>query len=184
MAEFELIGKILDAYVNAHPLIGQIPSFITKRRGPLRIIDRDKVLEQPTSTIISEPIKIELNIIRNSKITEYRKILTNSAISFREINTKNFYRMLDETIEASGNVFEVKQEKPFFDVANDMLDSYPIQFDDYGNPKLPQFIAKNPEINERLQKLQPTPEQEFRFKEILERKRTEYFAAKRTRRLS
>ena len=56
-------------------------------------------------------------------------------------------------------------------------------FDDDGNPQYPTLVLP-PAAIERLKKLEFTPEQEKRRKQIIEEKRARFNAGKRTRRLS
>jgi hypothetical protein len=64
-----------------------------------------------------------------------------------------------------------------------MLEKMYIEFDEEGQPKLPSLVM-HPNLYEKVKEIKPTKEQEKTRAEIIERKRSEYNAQKRTRRLS
>ena len=64
-----------------------------------------------------------------------------------------------------------------------MLERMEIEFDEHGEPILPTMIGP-PAIAVKIEDNPITPEQEQRKAEILARKKTEFYAKKRTRRLS
>lgn len=71
------------------------------------------------------------------------------------------------------------QDRDFFDVFADALETIDTTFDDKGRPNL--TIVMHPDQVEGLRGKKPTPEQEARINAILNRKREEWHASRRRR---
>lgn len=90
---------------------------------------------------------------------------------------------MDEITNATGNVVRADGQPISWDLISDMLEKMPLDFDEQGNPLMPTMYA-SPEGAAQAREMTPTPEQQLRRSEIIERKRAEFYAQKRTRRLS
>ena len=94
-----------------------------------------------------------------------------------------FFEYLGRVCEATGNVIDGKGQPFSFDLVLDALDKIQIDFDEAGNPEIPTMVL-HPELMEKLKKQPPTDEQIRRREEIINRKRGEYNARRRTRQIS
>ena len=88
---------------------------------------------------------------------------------------------ISQITEATGNTVSA-EGRPFFDALLELLETTDLTFDEDG--KLEQVLVTHPDTAERIQGLEPTPEQSAALNALLERKRGEFDAAKRRRRLS
>jgi len=97
--------------------------------------------------------------------------------------SKSFFKGLADITNATGNVLNA-EGKPFsYDMFLDLLDMVEIDFDEKGNPNYPTLII-SPQIEEKIKNTKPTLVQIKREQEIVARKKAEFDAKKRTRRLS
>ncbi|OGO39420.1 MAG: hypothetical protein A2W35_13385 [Chloroflexi bacterium RBG_16_57_11] len=176
------ISKVLIGFFSLHPLYGKMPLFSTRHGGPIRNIPGDNPLDQQME-LISIQGSLEFDSIRNSDITTFTIFLFNLAESHIVGFSKEFYKVLNEIIGATGNVFDAGGQPFSFDQYLDMLEKIEIEFKENNEPIFPTIVAP-PELFERICNLSLTPEQEERLGEIIEKKRQVYDAQKRTRRLS
>jgi hypothetical protein len=183
VAEFNLISSVLDNIVKSHPIIGQIPVIPTHHRGLTRVVDGDVVIDQPPF-LLTQLLGIDKDIIRNSKIEEYANVIRVKGNSFKDSTARKFYETIDSITKTTGNVFDFNNGLGVFDAINTFLEANEMVFDSEGNPILHKFFVEDPALNEKLQQLQPSMEQEEKFRSIIERKRNEFYTQKRTRRLS
>lgn len=182
-ANAKFIGDLSGALSAQDSIIGQIPTRVTEHRGPMRlIVDEQKELDQFTEQI-EAILSIEFTMIANTKVEAYIMKLYAWAEAMLAAKFKKMFKTMVETTKSVSNYYDASsQQKPFWDVFNDMVEGMQMFFDEDGNYNLDFFL--NSETYDRVMKIERTPEQEHRFKNILERKKADYFAKKRTRRLS
>jgi hypothetical protein len=94
---------------------------------------------------------------------------------------KHFFEVFSKTTEAVGNVVDASGMN-VNDAQIEMLKNLEMRFDKEGNHNY-EFIV-HPETARKLRENPPTPEQMQRWEEAMNAKREEYYAQKRTRRLS
>ena len=91
---------------------------------------------------------------------------------------------LDRKLEAAGQTIDAAGRPLSWDVVLDAFDKMDWDFDETGQPK-PKTLFAGPAAAAKLEALPPpTPEQEARFVEMMERKRGEDVARRGTRWLS
>jgi hypothetical protein len=92
------------------------------------------------------------------------------------------FAYLSRVCAATGNVVD-GQGQPFsFDLVLDVLDKIQIDFDEAGNPEMPTMVL-SPDLFEKIKMRPPTQEQVKRRDEIIKRKREEFDAQRRTRKI-
>jgi len=82
---------------------------------------------------------------------------------------------ISEVCDASGQTIDA-EGRDFVDVMIETLETIDISFDENGEHNL--TIVMHPDTLAKLQDKQPTPEQEARIQQILERRREEWNASR------
>jgi len=94
----------------------------------------------------------------------------------------HFFEVIKRASDAAGTAIDAGG-KPFdFEMWLEMLGKVDFDFDDQGNPDLPTLIM-HPDQAKRLQAVPPTVQQQKAFADLIERKRSEYHARQRHRKL-
>lgn len=101
--------------------------------------------------------------------------------SFASQAKKALFETVGLTTEAVGNSHALAGRN-IWEAQLEMMESVEWHFDENGNHNY-QFYC-HPDVGKKLAENPPTPEQEKRMEELIKRKRAEYYAKKRTRRLS
>lgn len=101
--------------------------------------------------------------------------------SFASQAKKALFETVGLTTEAVGNSHALAGRN-FWDAQLEMMESLEWHFDEDGNHNY-EFYC-HPDVGKKLAENPPTPEQDKRVEELISRKREEYYAKKRTRRLS
>ncbi len=95
-----------------------------------------------------------------------------------------FFRNLAAVLDAAGQTVDAAGAPFSHDLLLDAIEGVEITFNDDGTPNMPTMFI-NPGMVKELEALPPaTPEQDARFEAIMIRKREDFFARKRSRRLS
>lgn len=181
-AENELMSKVMSGMIALDPLLGSIPVLPSAHGGPTRNVRDPRVLDQD-GILISHQISIHHDIIRNTLIDEFLTELIKLAQAFRDSQAKDFFASMEEITDATGNTIDANGQHLSMDLIIDSLERLPIEFDEEGNALLPSIIV-HPHMAEHLRNLVTTPEQDARFRTMIDKKKVEFYAAQRTRRLS
>ncbi|MBN1219905.1 MAG: hypothetical protein JXM69_13330 [Anaerolineae bacterium] len=181
-AMLRFTDQVVKGFFSVDPLFGLMPWRSTEHYGPVRNVRGALPLDQ-TMPVIEAESSINMDTIHNTEIEDYVQFLAELATSSIQAFAPEFFKGLGEVTNAVGTSLDARG-KPFsFDMLNDALERLYIEFDEEGEPILPALVM-HPMMVERIRNMKPTPEQEKRHAEIMERKKTEYYAKKRTRRLS
>lgn len=172
----------MDGFVSLDPLFGQMPRLTSTHQGPVRNVRGTTPLDQ-ASMQIEIGAELTTDAIRHTNIEEHTAFLTRLAEANIASLAPQVFKGIEEITNATGNVVNAGG-KPFsWDHFNDVIEKMSLEFDDDGNPLLPTMVV-HPNQFEKIKSIEPTPEQLSRKSEIIERKRAEFYAQKRTRRLS
>ena len=99
---------------------------------------------------------------------------------------RDLFRVLDETTQESGNVFDA-EGKPFYpELLLEAIERIPIEFDDEGNPKLPTIIvnpAQMERFKEKLTEWESDPVLRDRYVAIMRKKKEEWLDRENNRKL-
>jgi hypothetical protein len=176
------IDKVVDGFINLDPFFSQIPKIVSSHSGPIRNVRIPESLDQKLTPI---EIRLELKgeVIKNTQFEDFTMFLVRFADERNSSIARLFFEKMEKVATAVGNTVQA-EGKPFsWDYVNIMLEKMYIEFDEEGQPKLPSLVM-HPNLYEKVKEIKPTKEQEKTRAEIIERKRSEYNAQKRTRRLS
>jgi hypothetical protein len=91
-----------------------------------------------------------------------------------------FFAFMHKVTEDAGQVIDARGRPLTHDLVLDMFEKLQIDFDEDGQPQMPTIVVP-PKVYEKLG--EPTPEQMKRRDEIIERKRSEFLARRRVRKL-
>lgn len=93
---------------------------------------------------------------------------------------RQFFEFMNKVTEDAGQVVDAGGRPLSHDLILDMFEKLQVDFDEDGNPEMPMIVLQ-PKAFEKLG--EPTPEQLKRRDEIIERKRREFAARRRVRKL-
>lgn len=181
-AMLRFIERVVMGFLSVDPLFGAMPWKSTEHRGPVRNVRGPSPLDQTMRSVEAES-SISADAIRNTSIEDYTCFLYDLATSSIRTLAPGFFKGLAEITDAAGTSVDGRGQPFSFDMLNDVLEKLYIEFDEEGKPILPTLLM-HPMMAERIKNMRLTPEQERRQAEIIERKKAEYYAKKRTRRLS
>ena len=178
------ITKMADSMSAAiHPLLGQV-SRSEARELPLPQ-DRDAPRPDEASPLFrsvqlshywTTSVEGVVHFDRDSFLSDLYAL----ADSLGSQRVKALLEHISEVVESNGNSID-GAGRDFYEVAAEALETIDMSFNEDGTPNL-SFVMHPDQIDE-LRNRPPTPEQEARFNEILERRREEWFAARRRREL-
>jgi hypothetical protein len=178
----QTIRKYFRYMVSLDPILNQIGWVRTLHAGRFLYKENGKVTTTSLNKI-SLPIEISHATIANFDLEAFVQIIHSLAEQHVAEIHRIMYRTLDTVTGLTGKHFDAKGEPPNADMILNMLESLPIKFDENDEPILPKIIA-GPDLIQKLANIRFSPEQEEREKRIIERKRQEFHAKKRYRRLS
>ena len=94
---------------------------------------------------------------------------------------KHLFNVFPQICDATGNTVDA-QGKNVWDAHLEMLETMEMSFDENGNHNT--TLVVHPDTARKIRENPPTVEQLAKGEEIIERKRKEFYAQKRSRRLS
>ena len=181
-AALRFINEVLHGFLNIDPLFSGVERSITVHRGPIRNVPGDTPLDQSMFTVSGES-SLSWDSIRKGSINDYTHFLFDISESQRKSLTRHFFTNISEIADATGRSVNAKGQPLTVDMILDLMGKVEFDFDDDDNPQYPSLVMPTTAIK-KLKELKPTPEQEQRWKQIIEEKRARFNASKRTRRLS
>lgn len=176
------IGRVIDNFIDNDSLQKMIPRVKTVHRGQVRNVKGPEPLDQDFFTTEATS-SLDFRDISTTNICRFTEYLCEFALQSLSELSRGFFLSLDQVVDRTGQVVNGNGKLPSFDLILDMLEKIDIEFDTNGNPIKPTLVM-HPKLFEKVKEMPKTAEQVKREKEIMERKREDYFASKRTRRLS
>jgi hypothetical protein len=161
-------------------ILGQIQSVPVSHAGSMRQVSEPKIVDTKMKVHKVEVV-IQLDWYRKTDVEALTAFLYEMWENFASQAKKAFFEMLSLTTEAVGNSINAAG-KNFWDARIEMLEGLHMRFDEDGNHST-EFIL-HPDTARKLAENPPTPEQQKRWEDAINAKREEYYAQKRTRRLS
>lgn len=176
----EFYSEAVDAIARAsNPILGQIqrerveviPTSLSTV-GPNAIVRREPLLASALVTL-SGPDAVR------GDFSDALAAIADTAEQFVASIMPSIYGHISDICDATGNVVSGKG-RPIWDSILDTLETVSISFDEDGNPTLPSIVM-HPDTAAKLGK--PPEGYESRYNEIIVRRRNEWLAGRRTRRL-
>ncbi|WP_339181102.1 hypothetical protein [Oceanobacillus sp. FSL W7-1293] len=155
-----------------------------KHDGPISMrtetSENDFLDKAPTKIEMSFSLPVEA--ILNTDVEALIVEIDKASDSGLESLIPQLINYLSEVTEKTGQVVDAKGKGFSFDFLLEMIEKIEISFEDDGTPIMPTLLV-NPKMKETILKNIPTNDQEKRMEEIISKKRDDFFAKKRTRRL-
>jgi hypothetical protein len=180
LAVIQLIREVKNGFEKLDPILGEMGKVSVSHSGKTRQVSEPQILETPMKRY-SAVISVEGDCFRNTDTEEFRDALWNFAKETIGQMKKHFFDTFPQICDATGNSIDANG-KNYWDSFNEMLETIQMSFDENGNHNYK--ILVHPNTFKKIQDIPPTEEQLAKGREIIERKKKEYYAQKRTRRLS
>jgi hypothetical protein len=161
-------------------ILGQIQSHSVAHGGTMRQVSEPKIVDTKMKEFRTDVI-IELDWYRKTDVEKFVEFLYGLCEALSSQAKKYLFETVSLTTEAVGNSFDL-QGRNIWDAQIEMLKQTEMRFDEDGNHHWKFYV--HPDTAKKLAENPPTPEQEKRWEEAINAKREEYYAKKRTRRLS
>jgi hypothetical protein len=164
---------MLDPILRLFPPKEMIHGGTTRQLSTPRIVDN--AMRNYRATVNVEP-----SMFLQTDAGEFRDFLVSMITSLQEQQQAHTLEVISDTSKVVGTYIEGK-DRNIWDVYIEMVEKLELQFDESGKPcsiGMPSALAKN------LTAVSPSEEQLEQVTCVVERKRHEYFANRRRRRLS
>jgi hypothetical protein len=178
----KFVGEVKKGLEKTDPILNQIPTHSAVHNGHTRQVSEPKILDTPMQQYSANMI-IDRKWFLKTDIEGFRDFLWNLYASFSSEMKKGLFELVSKTTEATGNIINTKGLNIWQSYV-ETLKQWEIQFDEDGNPLLDDLGIYNGRTHERIDVSPKTPEQIKELEQIIEAKKQEYYAQKRTRRLS
>ena len=173
-----LLRDVKRGFEKLDPILSKIEVVPVKHGGQTRQVSEPRILDTKMRKASVEAI-LELDWYRNTDIESFSTFMWESCQAFNSQAKKHLFEIVSQTTEAVGNVVNA-EGKNIWDAQIEMMARTEMRFDEDGSHGWEFFL--HPDTAKKMPP--PTPEQQQRWEETIEAKRQEYYAAKRTRRLS
>ena len=180
LAMHAFMSSVFDGMIGVEPMLGQIQMRITGHAGPTRNVPGPDPVDHPLTTF-REMLVIHADVIRESDVESFVAALTELATRYEEAMGTTLVRTLSDVTEAVGNVVDARGLPLSWDQVLDALEMTEFTFDEEGRPE--KRFLMNPETAKQLRAIEITPEQQQRHDAIIRRRKEQWDAQKRTRRL-
>lgn len=185
-AQFEVFHSAVHGLMKAKDtLYAQIPE-----GDPSEMIPTTQNTMPSGETVRSEPLLIENKIvfqwndIRKCNLEALAEQANKAAEERLAVIMPHFFATVGRTCEAAGTATDMAGAPLTFESHLAALSKIELRFDANGEPIMPQLVV-NPETAKILAKQPPwTAEQQEKWNAMIDRKRKEYFASRRHRKLS
>ena len=142
----------------------------------------DRVLETAPMTIESS-FALSKSATINGDLDDLLAALDTAAESGLASLMPQFFANLGDICDAAGQTVDASGRPFDHDLLLEALEGVEIAFNADGRPQMPTLVL-HPDMADRLAALPPaTPDQDRRFAEMMQRKKDEFFARRRSRQL-
>lgn len=160
-------------------VIGGIPSTPTSHGGVIRQVTEPTIVETPMKSFSADVI-VQGEWLRNTDVDTFAGILWQYCQALISQLTKYLFEIVSQITDATGNVSSVQPGMNVWDAQIEAMKQQEMRFDKDGNHGY-KFYAHP---DDAAKHGSPTEEQKHKLGEVIKAKKEEYYAKKRTRRLS
>lgn len=179
-AIMKLVGDIKTGLNKNHPILGKIRVVQVSHGGITRQVSEPTVVDTAMEHYRTD-VLVDVGIYRTTNVNEFVSVIYKMFEDFNTDAVKQLFNVVSKTTNAVGNVIDSRFTN-IWDAQIEMLKTMEISFDQDGNHDLCLYV--HPDTLKTLQSIDPTDEQKLKIDEILNTKREEFNAKKRSRRLS
>lgn len=155
----------------------------TSHEGPalMRTSADDVILDK-------EPAKVEIKfnvpfeVILKTDIEAFMVSIDEASESGIESLVPQLFEFLSEVCDANGQVVDGRGRPFSYDLFLELIEKIEISFNDDGTPNMPTLVI-HPDMRKVLEANAPSEQQQKQMEELISRKRDDFFAKKRTRKL-
>lgn len=151
--------------------------------GPARMrTNADEVMLDKEPAKIEIKFNIPFDVILRTDVEALMSSIDEASDSGIESLVPQIFQFLGEVCDASGQVVDGRGQPFSFDLFLELLEKIEITFNDDGSPNMPTLFI-HPNMRKVLEDNPPSEEQQKQMEELISRKRDDFFAKKRTRKL-
>lgn len=159
-------------------LLSMFPPKAVFHYGSARQVSKPNILDSPFK-LNSGKSTTDFDTFSKTDAIKFKTFVESLIYEIQEEMRKQTLEEIDKTAKATGN--EVSKKENIWDMYIEAIEYVEMIFDKDGNPKLWLFPL---DFWDKLSEIEPTTEQHQKINEIFTRKRGQYFAQKRIRRIS
>ena len=175
-----LVREIHKGLNETDEILGQIRTVQVAHGGATRQVSVPKILETEMKPY-NVKVLFSLEWFRQTNAEEFAYFIWNlHELSSNEVK-KGLFETVSKVTDATGNQFDA-QGRNFWDAYVDIIQGSVMTFDEVGNHNHQCFV--HPDTYKKIMATPPSPEQNQKIENAINAKREEYYAQKRTRRLS
>jgi hypothetical protein len=175
------LNQVAIGIVGIDPWLGSIRSRQTGHAGPTRHITEPSPLDHPL-THFEREFRVHGDIVRDTDIEEFLPIILKVVDEYVSAMGSTFANIARDITDATGNTIDAGGRPLSWDLIIDGLEQKEIAFDKDG--RMNETLVMNPKTAALLASIEMTPAQTARLERVLQKKRDEWDAKQRTRRLS
>jgi len=181
--EANILQKYFTYLKSFEPILSKIKVIKTLHTGGYRYQIENREAFTPQSKL-SFIIEISISTVYAYDVEAFTKSIYDFVVDQMIEMRKLMFKMLNVVTGLTGNVVDAKGQPFNADLYLDGIEIVDLEFDENGMPTENQFITDHPLTKKQLENLRFTPAQLNSYNQIIERKKKEFYAKKRYRRLS
>jgi hypothetical protein len=177
-----LMAELTRALMTAgDPVLGMIQQ-TTVDHVPDGDADPEAALGVMRSVEIATTFDLKFDVILSTDVEAWSAMMYEAAQQALAATMPQVFEGMDDAISKGGTVVDAKGREFDWHIYLDALDKVELDFDGEGKPRL-QTLVVHPDVAERIKKLPFTDEHTTRMDAIIARKKVEFDARRRVRKL-
>jgi hypothetical protein len=176
----QLLREVRTGLESYDEILGKIRSRPVSHGGSIRQVSEPKIVDTPMQRV-GMTFEMKIEAFEQTDVDQFVGCLAGSLDALFTDQKKRVFELLSITTEAVGNSIDAKG-RSFWETYIEMLETTEMHFDEAGKPT--SQIVVNPNTAKQMEETPQTPEQQQRIGELIEAKRREFYARKRSRKLS
>lgn len=151
--------------------------------GPARMrTSADEMMLDKEPATVEMKFNLPFDVILKTNVEGFMESIDEASDSGIESLAPQLFQFLGEVCDASGQVVDGRGQPFSFDLFLELMEKIEITFNDDGCPNMPTLVI-HPNMRKVLEDNPPTEQQQKQMDDLISRKRDEFFAKKRTRKL-
>ncbi|MGI9107118.1 MAG: hypothetical protein ACR2G4_12825 [Pyrinomonadaceae bacterium] len=176
----QLLRDIGDGLIKHDEILGQIRGHGVSHGGATRQVSSPEIVDTEMRSI-DAMFEISRQAFIETDADAFKESIYNLFTSFHSKQKKHLFEVVDRTTEAVGNTIDAGGRN-MWDAYIEMLKTLEMHFDKDG--KHNYQIYMHPDTAKKVEQNPPTPEQVELIEKTIEEKRRDFYARKRSRKLS
>lgn len=175
-----LLREAKAGFEKTDPILSEVQRLPVAHYGRTRQVSAPKIVDTSMQDF-SADVTIHADAFRKTDVDKFVEFVWSLCESLMSQATMYLFETVSLTTEAVGNVVD-GGGKNIWDAQIEMMEKTKMHFDENGNHNCKFYM--HPDTFKKLSANPPTAEQQERWQKLLNAKKDEYYAKKRTRRLS